>query len=59
MQLHAAVRLSDVSRFPGNRLEVLRGNRAGQYGIRINDRYRICFVWRDGGAFEVEIVDYH
>lgn len=59
MQLHAAVLLSDVSRFPGNRLKALRGNRAGQYSIRINDRYRICFVWRDGGAFEVEIVDYH
>jgi len=40
-------------------LETLRGNRAGQHSIRVNDQYRVCFVWRDGNAFEVEIVDYH
>jgi proteic killer suppression protein len=44
---------------PGNRLEKLRGDREGQYGIRINQQWRICFIWRDGDAFEVEIVDYH
>jgi len=41
------------------RLEVLRGDRTGQYSIRVNDQFRICFIWRDGDAFEVEIVDYH
>lgn len=44
---------------PGNRLEKLKGNRAGQWSIRINDQWRICFEWRDGDAYEVEIVDYH
>ena len=44
---------------PGNRLERLRGDRAGQWSIRINDQWRICFEWRDGDAYEVEIVDYH
>jgi proteic killer suppression protein len=44
---------------PGNQLEVLRGGRVGQHSIRINDQYRVCFVWRDGNAFEAEIVDYH
>jgi toxin HigB-1 len=47
--------LSDLALFPGNRLEALKGDRAGQHSIRINDQYRICFVWRDGDAFEVEI----
>jgi toxin HigB-1 len=59
VQIHAALELSDLAIFPGNRLEPLKGDRAGQYSIRINDRYRICFVWRDGDAFEVEIADYH
>ena len=59
VQLHAAVRLADVARFPGNRLEPLRGNRVGQHSIRINDKYRICFVWRGEDAHHVEIVDYH
>jgi proteic killer suppression protein len=59
VQIHAAIALSDISIFPGNRLEALKGSRAGQHSIRINDQYRICFVWRDGDAFEVEIVDYH
>ena len=44
---------------PGNRLERLAGSRAGQYSIRINDQWRICFRWNDGDAYEVEIVDYH
>jgi proteic killer suppression protein len=44
---------------PGNRLEALKGNRRGQYSIRINDQWRICFRWRDGDAWDVEIVDYH
>ena len=59
LQIHAAVALSDISIFPGNRLETLKGDRAGQHSIRINDQYRICFVWREGDAFEVDIVDYH
>jgi toxin HigB-1 len=58
-QLHAAHALSDVAIFPGNHLEALAGNRKGQHSIRINDQFRICFVWRDGDAFDVEIVDYH
>ena len=58
-QLNAAHRLEDLRIFPGNRLEALKGNRRGQHSIRINDRLRICFVWRDGDAYEVEIVDYH
>jgi len=57
--LNAAHELSDLRVPPGNRLEALRGDRAGQYSIRINDQYRICFVWRDGAAYDVEIVDYH
>ncbi|HET9835009.1 MAG TPA: type II toxin-antitoxin system RelE/ParE family toxin [Rhodanobacteraceae bacterium] len=57
--LNRAGRLEDLRIPPGNRLEALRGDRAGQYSIRINDQYRICFVWRDGDAFEVGIVDYH
>jgi toxin HigB-1 len=59
MQLHAAHLLRDLTIFPGNHLEGLKGNRKGQHSIRINDQYRICFVWRDGDAFDVEIVDYH
>lgn len=57
--VHAASRLESLRVPPGNRLEVLRGNRAGAHSIRINDQWRICFVWRDGNAYEVEIVDYH
>ena len=52
-------RIEDLRVPPGNRLELLRGNRAGQYSIRINDQWRICFSWDDGGAEHVEIVDYH
>lgn len=58
-QLHAARQLKDLTIFPGNRLEALKGDRHGQHSIRINDRLRICFTWRDGDAYEVEIVDYH
>lgn len=51
--------LQDLRVPPGNRLEALRGNRAGQHSIRINDQWRICFIWQDGGVLDVEIVDYH
>lgn len=57
--LMAAAALEDLRIPPGNRLEALSGDRAGQDSIRINDQWRICFVWRDGGAENVEIVDYH
>lgn len=57
--LDAAVCLNDLRIPPGNRLEPLLGNRAGQYSIRINDQWRICFVWRDNAAHDVEIADYH
>jgi len=59
LYLHAVKRLEELRVPPGNRLEALRGNRAGQYSIRINDQWRICFVWQDGDAHNVEIVDYH
>ena len=58
-QVDAACRLEDLRIPPGNRLELLRGNRAGQYTIRINDQWRICFRWSDAGPEGVEIVDYH
>ena len=58
-QINSAKSLEDLRVPPGNRLEPLVGNRAGQYSIRINDQWRLCFVWRDGNAFEVELVDYH
>jgi proteic killer suppression protein len=54
-----AVSMEDLKIPPGNRLEKLSGNREGQYSIRINDQWRICFEWRGGHAYEVEIVDYH
>jgi toxin HigB-1 len=57
--LDAATTLLDLRSPPGNRLEKLRGNRAGQYSIRVNDQFRVCFVWREGHAWEVELVDYH
>jgi proteic killer suppression protein len=57
--LHASVALDNLSVPPGNRLEALHGQRKGQHCIRINDQYRICFVWRNGNAYDVEIVDYH
>lgn len=57
--LHAAKTLQDLLTPPGNRLEGLSGNRDGQYSIRINDQWRVCFRWIDGAAYDVEIVDYH
>ena len=57
--LHSAGRLEDLRIPPGNRLEPLHGNRRGQHSIRINDQFRVCFVWREGDAYEVEITDYH
>ncbi len=57
--LDAAEGLVDLRVPPGNRLERLRGSREGQHSIRINDQWRICFRWRDGDAYDVEIVDYH
>lgn len=57
--LAAAVDLAALRQPPGNRLEALKGDRAGQHSIRINDQWRLCFVWRDGHAHDVEIVDYH
>jgi len=57
--LNAAKRIQDLALLPGNRLESLKGDRAGQWSIRINDQWRICFRWTQGGAEEVEIVDYH
>jgi proteic killer suppression protein len=57
--LNAALALENLTVPPGNRLEKLRGNQEGQHSIRINDQCRICFVWRDGNAHDVEVVDYH
>lgn len=57
--LHAAGRLDDLLVPPGNRLEALKGDRKGQHSIRIDQQWRICFIWRNGDAFDVEIVDYH
>jgi proteic killer suppression protein len=57
--LAAAMALDDLRSPPGNRLEALRGDRAGQHSIRINDQWRLCFRWLDGEALDVEIVDYH
>ena len=58
-QLDAGIDLADLAVPPGNRLEALKGDRLGQHSIRINDQWRICFVWRNGDAYDVEIVDYH
>lgn len=57
--LDAAHRLDDLRAPPGNRLEALKGDRAGQHSIRINDQYRICFTWKEDGPHDVEITDYH
>lgn len=57
--LNAAGKLTDLLVPPGNRLEALQGNRKGQHSIRVNDQFRVCFVWTDAGPTEVEIVDYH
>jgi toxin HigB-1 len=59
MQIHNARSLHDLSAPPGNRLERLAGDRKGQHSIRINEQWRICFRWRDGDAYDVEVVDYH
>jgi toxin HigB-1 len=59
LMIDAAESLNDLRVPPGNRLEKLSGNRAGQHSIRVNDQWRICFRWSDGDAHEVEIVDYH
>ncbi|HUP93016.1 MAG TPA: type II toxin-antitoxin system RelE/ParE family toxin [Solimonas sp.] len=58
-QLHAAVQLRDMAAPPGNRLEALVGNRAGQHSVRVNDQFRVCLVWTPQGPKDVEIVDYH
>jgi proteic killer suppression protein len=57
--LDAATSTDDLRAPPGNRLEKLRGDRAGQWSIRVNDQWRLCFQWRDGDAYAVELVDYH
>lgn len=57
--LNAAGALENLRVPPENQLEALRGNRSGQHSIRVNDQYRVCFVWHHGNAFDVEIVDYH
>ena len=57
--LDAADAIDNLKVPPGNRLEALHGDRRGQYSIRVNDQYRICFIWKDGGIEDVEIVDYH
>lgn len=57
--LEAATELEDLKAPPANRLEPLKGDRSGQHSIRINNQWRICFIWKDGNADEVEIVDYH
>ena len=58
-QIEASPSLKDLQVPPGNRLEALKGDRAGKHSIRINDQYRICFVWKKDGAHDVEIIDYH
>ena len=58
-RLESAVTPQDLAALPGNRFEALAGDRKGQYSIRINDQWRICFAWREGHAYDVEIVDYH
>lgn len=57
--LNNAQSLSDLRIPPGNHLEALKGDRAGEFSIRVNDQWRVCFAWQDGDAYEVEIVDYH
>jgi proteic killer suppression protein len=57
--LNAALELANLSVPPGNHLEALSGNRKGQHSIRVNDQFGICFAWRNGNAYDVEIIDYH
>jgi toxin HigB-1 len=59
LQLHSATELRILASPPGNQLEALQGNRKGQHSIRVNQQWRICFLWREGHAYDVEIVDYH
>jgi proteic killer suppression protein len=59
LQLHSATELRILASPPGNQLEALQGSPKGQYSIRVNQQWRICFVWREGHAYDVEIVDYH
>jgi proteic killer suppression protein len=59
IMVNAAVKLDDLKVPPGNKLHKLEGDREGQHAIRINDQYRVCFEWRDGDAYNVEITDYH
>jgi proteic killer suppression protein len=59
LQLHAATELVSLRVPPGNQLEALKGDRKGQHSIRVNEQWRVCFVWREDGAHRVEIVDYH
>jgi proteic killer suppression protein len=59
LQLNAATELASLRVPPGNQLEALKGDRKGQHSIRVNDQWRVCFVWREDGAHQVEIVDYH
>ena len=59
IMLHSAETLQDLIALPGNRTEKLAGERKGQYSIRVNDQWRLCFVWKNGRASEVELVDYH
>jgi proteic killer suppression protein len=59
LRIHASTELASLRIPPGNQLEALKGNRRGQHSIRINDQWRICFVWKSDGAHGVEIVDYH
>jgi len=59
LMLDRSVSLRDLRVPPGNRLETLKGDRAGQHSVRVNDQWRICFVWRQADAYEVEIADYH
>jgi len=59
LQIDNATEVRDLASPPGNRLELLRGDRNGQYSIRLNDQWRICFRWLDGDAYDVEVVDYH
>lgn len=57
--LNRAIQLDDLRIPPSNRLEALKGDRSGQYSIRVNDRWRVCFAWREGDAYDVEFCDYH
>ena len=59
VQIDSAEEIRDLRSPPANRLETLKGDRAGQYSVRINDQYRVCFRWKGGHAFDVEITDYH